>query len=128
MARPRSRPLPSGVYERRGARGVVYWISFELLDGERVRERGGTTIEEAIRLRTLRQRQVAEGTYSRDASSADTVSTYGAAWFAARRKAGKVRSVEGEFRLWRDYIEPHLGAKRLDELRPRHVAAWVDEL
>lgn len=128
MGRPRSRPLPAGIYARRLASGVEsYSISFEA-SGGRVRENAGMSVEEAVRLRALRLRQVAEGTYSKDASGTDTLASYGAAWFEKRRKAGKVRSVEGEWRLWRDYIEPHLGAKRLDEIRPRHVAAWVDEL
>jgi hypothetical protein len=45
MGRPRTKALPTGIYARPLAGGQAnYWISFSDANGERVQEKGGSTI------------------------------------------------------------------------------------
>lgn len=124
MGRPRSKPLPPGLFQR----GRVIWCSFYDQTGTRVREAAGRSIEEARRHLADRERQVREGTYQRGAGTGErTIETYSRTWLELRA-ANKVRSVERERQIVRDHIAPHLGALRLSELRPRDVAAWIAKL
>lgn len=126
MARPRKKPLPRGVHERRHASGrATYWIDFRDQTGTRRQEPGGSTIDDAVRLLADRRRAISEGTYQPGAGTGgQTLATY-ARTFAELRRAEGVRSADREEQLLRDHVLPTLGALRLDELRPRHVAAWV---
>ena len=129
MGRPRTKPLPRGVYERKLARGrVVYWIDFRDANGERVQEYGGATIAEAGRLLEQRRDEVARGTFTRaTGSSEQTIATYAERWIELRRREG-VRTVEREHAMLRDHVLPTLGGVRLAELRPRDVAELVRHL
>lgn len=130
MSRPRKQPLPTGIYVRKLARGrESYWIDFALPSGKRQRERAGTTIDEAKRRRALRLAQVREGTFcAGSGTGAQTLDTYAARWIDSRRAGKHVRDVEHEAQMLRDHVSPHLGRKRLDEIRPRDVVAWIRTL
>ncbi len=124
MARPRKNPLPSGVYERKHASGRrTLWIWFRDAEGRRVHESAGASIAEAVALLSRRKREVREGEFSRGSEPA-TISEYFEQW-APLRAAEGVRSHQREAQTMRSHILPALGSVRLDELRPRDVAAWV---
>lgn len=125
MSRPRSRPLPPGIYERRLARGRrSYWISFTDADGVRVRELGGSSVEEAVRALAQRRGDAAAGLTRSSGSPTQALRTYAERWVDLRRREG-VRTVGREEQLLADYVLPVLGKKPLAEIRPRDVAAWV---
>lgn len=114
MGRPRSKPLPTGLYQR----GGVIWCWFVDQRGERRFEAAGRSLEEAKRHRAQRLREVSEGTYRPGArTGASGLGSYADEWIELRRSEG-VRSVEREAQLLRDHIVPHLGHLRLDEVRP----------
>ena len=129
MGRPRKNPLPPGIHERRYRSGRrTYSIDFRTADGARVQEKAGDSIDDAVRLLRQRRAEVEAGTYGRDGGTGEqTIATYAHRWIALRRADG-VRSVDDEERAIRLHVVPHLGARRLSELRPRDVAAWVREL
>lgn len=125
----RTKPLPTGIYARPRADGSpVYWISFNDETGARVQERGGTSIEEAVRLRAARLRAVADGTFARGAATGQTtLASYSERWVQLRAAEG-VRTYQREAQTLRDHVLPHLGSMPLAELRPRDVARWVRAL
>ena len=127
MARRRTKPLPKGIYERRFKSGIQYWYAFRDQTGARKQAFGGTTIEEAVRAKREREAEVEAGTYVASLTRETTLARYAPIYVSARRDKG-VRSVEREDQILRDHILPHLGDKRLGELRPTDVAAWVDVL
>lgn len=129
MPRPRKRPLPPGIRERRYRSGTrAYWIDFRTETGERVQEKGGDTIEDAMRLLRQRKAAVAAGTYLRgDGTGEQTIATYAARWIELRKREG-VRSVDRDADLLRLQVLPYLGSVRLSDLRPRDVASWVRTL
>lgn len=125
MARPRKNPLPSGVYVRQYASGEAYWINFVDQGGKRRREPAGSTLDEAKRLLAQRQREVANGSYDPVRKTATVTLNDFAARFLATRST---RSVDRERQIFRDFIEPTIGARPLAEIRPRVVAQWVADL
>lgn len=126
MPRKRNKPLPEGVYERRHASGhTTYAIRFRDAAGRTVREAAGTSIADAVALRTRREREVSEGAHV--PGRVRTVAQYGAQW-TVKRVAEGVRTAAREAQLFRDFIAPHIGSAHIAELRPRDVAAWVRTL
>lgn len=130
MARPRTKPLPQGIYIRNLAKGPVYYIAFQAAVGQQARELAGKDLAGAVRLRTERLRQVAEGTYTpRSGTSArPTHADLFPKWIAFLRAEGRVRTVDTVEQRGRDHMLPHLGTKHLDETRPKDVADWVRSL
>ncbi|AKF06040.1 Phage integrase [Sandaracinus amylolyticus] len=103
----------------------MIWHSFYDQHGERVQEAAGRTLEEAKRHRSQRLHEVADGTFARGLRTGGSgVAAYAKTWIALRREEG-VRTVDREEQILRDHILPHLGSKRLDDVRPRDVAAWI---
>jgi integrase len=130
MGRPRKRPLPRGVHERRSRRGDVagYEIDFRDQGGVRRRERAGATIDDAVRLLARRREEVAAGTYDPGAGTGEqTLATYAERWIAMRLQEG-VRTAPREDQILRDHVLPHLGAMPLAAIRPPHVAGLVRAL
>ena len=126
MPRKRTKPLPEGVYERRHASGhTTYAIRFRGADGRTVREAAGTSIADAVALRTRREREVSEGEHV--PGRIRTVAQYGEQWLVKRAAEG-VRTAAREAQMFRDFIAPHIGGTHIAELRPREVAAWVRTL
>lgn len=133
MPRPRTQPLPRGVYRRVYASGrIAYWISYVDAAGERQRKFGGDSIAEAQRAHAkaelaARSGEVVEENVGNDTQ---TLAAYSKRWLARRAKEGGT-TYEREAQLVRDWILPkvgpiHLGPVRLCDLRPRDVAAWID--
>lgn len=130
MARPRKTPLPRGIYERKLADGsVAYSISFQDGEGKQRQERVGTSLDAAKRLRAERIEQVAAGTYTPGdgAPSMPTIAQYVPTYTAVLR-GEKRRTVGDVEQRLRDHVVPALGHHRLDELRPKDVAAWVTSM
>lgn len=129
MGRPRKKPLPRGIRERVYRSGRrTYWIDFRLASGERVQERGGDTIEEAVLLLRQRREAVDRGTFRPGVGSGQqTIETFALHWLELRRAEG-VRSAKREEQILRLHIVPAIGAIRLCELRPRDVAAWIRDM
>lgn len=119
MPRPRTNPLPEGVYERRG-RAVRYWISVTV-EGRRVQRAGANTIPEAVE---ARRRLLEEMTGA--SSTPTTLAAYVPRWLAARN--AKERNVATQRQLLEDHVLPRFGAIPFSEMRPKHVAAWLREL
>lgn len=115
------------VYHRDTAKGRVYWISFNH-EGERFRERAGTDKREAERFLARREREVREGiTESRPNGRAPTLRRFAEGFFESRA-ARSVRSVADEQARFRLHVDPKLGRLRVDEITPKIVAAWVEEM
>ena len=129
MGRPRTKALPSGIYERRHASGRSnYWISFRDADGKRVQQVGGATIAEAVAALRSRQAEVTTGGFVKGkGSSEQNLATYAARWVEYRRTTG-VRTVDREAQILRDHILPTLGKHRLSDIRPSTVADLVTML
>ena len=126
MPRPRTKALPAGVYERRHASGnKTYWIRYRDAGGRSVREAAGSSIADAVALLRNRTREVAEGGQAR--VTPQTVAEYAACWVPLRRGEG-VRTAKREEQILVNNVLPYLGAMRLEELRPRHIADWVRTL
>ena len=53
-----------------------------------------------------------------------TLSEFASTFLEDRR----TRSLAKEETAWRLHVEPHLGAHRLEELSPQHMAAWIEAL
>lgn len=107
---------------------MSYWIDFRDQHGERRQERGGSTIAEAVAALARRRAEVAAGTYSPGTGTGgQTLEAYVPRWIELRRREG-VRTVEREHQILRDHVVPHLGAKRIADVRPRDIAAWVRAL
>lgn len=122
MSRPRKNPLPEGIYQR----GAVYWIQYRDAHGERHRESAGRSIDDARRLRAQRLASVRDGTHGRDVGGRSTLTAYAEAFFRARE--AKVRTTHRERQLFADFVAPHLGGLRLEEIRPSMVADWISRL
>lgn len=129
MGRPRTSPLPEGVYARRLSRGrVVYWFWFYDAEGVRVQMRGGPAVSDAVSARREKIAEVRAGRFTRGrGSSSQTLERYASTWIGLRRGEG-VRTVDREDQILRDHVLPTLGATRLADLRPQNVASWVREL
>lgn len=125
MGRPRKNPLPRGIAVRVLPSGrVLYRVSFTDQHGKRRRENVGGSLDEAVARMRQREGEVAAGTYG---ATPRTIAEYARAWCEQRAAQGK-RAADRETQLLRDHILPHLGEKRLEDLRPPHVAAWINAL
>lgn len=122
MSRPRRKALPAGVYERNG----VYYISYQV-NGRQRQERAGRDLRAAIALRQRRIEEVEAGTYDRKGMGEQTLAAYVSTWRQVRESQGK-RSAAREEQLLADHVLPYLGSKRLSDLRPRDVEAWIHSL
>lgn len=130
MARSRSNPLPRGITVRARRSGPdVYQVNFTDQTGKLRQELAGGRLEDAKRLLVQRRREVKEGRYVPGGapSAAMTIETLGAQWIAERRAQG-MRSWKDAERHVRLHIVPGIGRKRVGELRPREVAAWVQSM
>ncbi len=56
-----------------------------------------------------------------------TVATWGTTWLRRREEAGEVRGAKRDRQMWERYVSgTDLDGMVLREIRPKHVAAWVD--
>lgn len=129
MARPRTRPLPRGIYTRSLASGTHYGYSVQH-DGQQVQVLVGPDLATAERARALALREIAAGTFRRGAacSARPTLAEHFPTWIQFLRNEGRVRTVDATERMGNLYLIPLLGEMRLDEIRPRHVADAVQTL
>lgn len=122
MPRPRTNPLPTGVYHRRD-RNPQYWIAYPCpLRGKRVQEAGGDTIAAAV---AKRRQRLEAGARNPDEPAPDWTLEAFATWWLARRVT---RTRSGDEALWRLHVQPYLGRVAVGELRPRAVIAWLAKL
>ncbi len=96
------------------------WISrtTEFAEGDR---------RKAQRYAAAAQRKLDERRLAGDAAGPVTVAAYSEKWLADREARG-IRSIRADRGRFVNYILPHLGAMRLDEVRPRHVRDMVRAL
>lgn len=128
MGRRRSTKLPRGITERRGANGTTYRINFVDQHGRRRFEPAGTVLREAIQQRARRLAEVEAGTYGTgEIAPGASLDELAARFFAAARRKGR-RSVDDDEARYRLHIAPHFGEQAIGELRPAHVAAWLEDL
>lgn len=114
------------VWARKTKRGTVYYATFTW-DGQFIREKVSGDRREAERVERKRKREVANGTYLGPAlgtATTRTLAQHGDEW--ARRL--RTRSASDDRQRWRDHIRPYLGEKKLEDIRPRHVIAWIEAL
>lgn len=109
-------------------RGKIWWISYTGPGGESVRESTGTTIG-AVAERMLKDRraEVAMGTWrprSVGGAGRPTVASFAPRFVEELRRRGVRTAGDYEARL-RDHVIPALGARPLDAIRPRDVAAFI---
>ncbi len=104
----------------------AYQVSYRA-GGERHYETA-PTLHEARALRTQRLREVANGTWVAPADrGTHTLRGYADVWLRLRQGQG-VRGVDDMSTHLDRHVLPTLGAMRLHEIRPRHVAALIDQL
>jgi integrase len=112
-------------------RGRTWWLRYSDPNGEDVRETSGTTDRRAAeRLERDRKREVAAGTWrprTVGTETRPTVASFAPAWVASLR-ARNVGTVEDYAQRMRDHVVPVLGARPLDTIQPRDVAAFVHSL
>jgi integrase len=86
------------------------------------------TREEAERQRAtlaVRHRAVAETMPPEPAAT--TVASWGAPWLQRRVEAGEVRGARRDAQVWERYVSgTELAGMVLRDVRPKHVAAWID--
>lgn len=115
--------LPPGV--RRRGRG--YSIHYYDPSGTRREEAAGTDLRAAVRYRAQRIAEVEAGTWQpRTQRRPQTVAEYAKTWIEVRER--KIRSADAEERWLRLHVLPRIGDMPLEELRPRHVAALIEQL
>lgn len=126
MGRKRTRPLPKGITERKRAGGrVTYRISFVDQHGE-LQQETLPRLEDAERQIAKRRAEVAAGTYRVSGVEVPsmTVAELADAWLADQKARGARSYLDMEI-IVRLHIKPALGDRRLDELTPPDVAAWI---
>jgi hypothetical protein len=113
-----------GIY----ARGKKLWMGLRIRPGEwkylPTNYRVGQEVQ-AAELRRLTQQRLDAGAEFTDATGGPpTVQSFGRSFLGNRRKLG-VRSVDDDESRLRTHVYPALGAMRLDEVQPRHVAGLI---
>lgn len=126
MGRPRTRPLPEGIYERVFPSGNRrYYFSIELPNGQRARRPGGDTVDAAVVAK--RNAELAAERGEDVGTGAQTIRQYAPRFLKNHRGRG-VRTVDREEQILDDHILPHLGDVPLTQLRPRQVSEWIGKL
>jgi integrase len=110
-------------------RGKTWWIAYTGPTGENVREstkQGNRAV--AKRIYQQRKREVVDGTWRPPSSGrAVTLADYAERWIS-RNHARKLATARDYEQRCRDHVLPVLGRMRLEDVRPRHVRAFVDDL
>lgn len=123
MGRPRTRPLPEGIYERVFPSGNrKYYFSIELPSGQRARRPGGATVDAALAAK--RNAELAAAAGADVGTGAQTIRQYSKRFLEQHRARG-VRTVDREEQVLEDHVLPYLGDVALTELRPRQVRDWI---
>jgi integrase len=109
------------VVARKRARSTVYFV---VTRGNW--ERVGTDRRESERLNARRKAELKAGTYKPDGGTGkQSVRAYAEKWLAGR----KVKAAETEAQLMRDYVlRTTFADLRIEDVRPRHVIALIEEL
>lgn len=115
------------VVPRKRKSGIVYFVATRWR-GRVYFERVGAERREAERLSDRRKREVAAGTFQPPAGRAPsaTIASHAARWLELRRT--RSAKLGNEAYLMGYVTSTALGAMALDEVRPRHVVALVNEL
>lgn len=129
-----------GIYDRnKGIPGLPpnWWIRYTITEDLRIkfalasrtaREHGGTSKREALAVRAQRMRQVADGVWrptQERRAGAYTFAALAEDVIALREKAG-MKSIRNERQRLRDYVIPHIGHMRVEDVRREHVLALVN--
>lgn len=123
MPRKRPKKLPTGIRWKDGSYRAIYRDP----EGRQVEEATGQNLEEAVAHRRRQMKAVREGTWQpREERRALTLAAAFERWLPTRRK--KIRSADAEAKWIRKYALPSLGDVPLEELRPKTIARWVEEL
>jgi integrase len=113
-----------GVFARRRKSGTVYYVSFQW-NGKQVQELSGSDKRVAQQLERQRKREVRDGTYAPNQSSArPTLAEFAERWLTRRR----TRTVNDDKARLGLHVLPKLGAVPMDEIRPKHVRALIEAL
>jgi|GEM_PF-1520889 len=100
---------------------VVTWFQ-----GAAYNERSGTDKREAQRLDKQRKREVKQGTFRPNQKTAEpTVAEYGTTWGAARRN---ISAPDDRRNLGRFLALPEFAGLKIEEVRPRHIMAALEQL
>jgi integrase len=117
-----------GTYKR----GRIWWISYADPDGATRRESTGQTDARAAeRIYRQRKRDVAAGTWvdprTTGGAAHPTVADYAERWVERQNDRG-LRNARCEEQKLRGHVLPLVGGRRLEDLRPKDVVRFVDEL
>lgn len=110
-------------------RGKVWWVSYPGPDGQRVRESSGETDRRrAERFERQRREAVERGQWSPLVQgTAITLGAWAEKWLAAQRER-KVRTIRDIETRTRKYVVPVLGARVLEDIKPKDVRKFVEGL
>jgi integrase len=109
-------------------RGSIWWACYAGPDGI-VRESTQQTDKRlAESFERSRRKQVKDGTWQPGGRAGrTTIAAYAERWIERQKGRGLATARDMETRL-RTYVLPALGTMAIDEVRPRHVIAFVEEL
>src|SRR6185369_12627664 len=117
-----------GWFSRKRGAKTYYYATFmvgEGADRKQEQEYAGTTKKEALDLSSKRQREVRDGTYSKQhRTAAVTVAAYAKTWGEARTN---ITAADDRARL-RDHVIPHIGHMRLSDVDPPTIRDLIAKL
>lgn len=110
-------------------RGEIFWVAYLGPHGKTIRESARTTDKRvAQRFERMRRKQVADGTWqSMSRGARVTLGEYAETWIQRQhdRKLKTAKDMETRMRL---HVLPKLGARALEDVRPRDVISFVREV
>lgn len=111
-----------------GKQSTRYYVVWVDEYDKRREEPAGTTRKAAENLRVRLEREKAAGTLGKPKPDNPRLYEYYDTWMEAKKAALKPSSAVSYEHTFRNLIIPALGKKRLDDIRPRDIQAWINDL
>lgn len=116
----RKRVLPTG--------RVRYSVVFTDPQGRRREKTAGSTRKSAELLRSRLEKELASGEWGKEKREDPTLSQFYERWITSKEKSLKPSTLVSYKVAFRNHILPRLGKKRLSDIRPLDIQAFVDDL
>lgn len=117
-----------GWFARKRGTKTYYYATFMAGEGDSRRqeqEYAGTTKKSALDLATKREREVRDGTYSKEhRTAAVTVAAYAKTWGEKRTN----KTADDDRSRLRDHVIPHIGHMRLSDVEPPTIRDLIAKL